>query len=108
MSQAETGKKEKKAALKELRAARKERIVKATARVKVQKKALKAIKAHLEKGPGTVPEVAAAAEMPTNEVLWYLAALKKYGEIIEGEKDGGYFRYALPEKSATSLEETSA
>ncbi len=108
MSQADNTKKEKKAALKELRAARKEQVKKATARVKVQKKALKAIKAQLEKGPGTVPEVAAAAAMPTDEVLWYLAALKKYGEIVEGEKDGEYFRYALPEKSATSQEETSS
>jgi predicted transcriptional regulator len=108
MSQEDNGRKEKKAALKELRAARKEQIVKATARVKVQKKTLKAIKAHLEKGPGTVPEVAAATGIPTNEVLWYLAALKKYGEIVEGEKDGEYFRYALPEKSAASQAETSA
>ena len=106
MSQAENGKKEKKAALKELRAARKEKIVKATARVKAQKKALKAIKVHLEKGSGTVPEVAAAAAMPTEEVLWYLSALKKYGEIVEAEKDGEYFRYALAETSGAGQKET--
>ena len=106
MSQEDNGRKEKKAALKELRRARKEKILKATARVKIQKKALKAIKACLEKGPGTVPEVAAAASMPTDEVLWYLAALKKYGEIVEAEKDGEYFRYALAEKEGTSQAET--
>lgn len=108
MSQEDNGRKENKAALKELRAARKEQIQKTTARVKAQKKALKAIRAHLEKGPATVPEVAAAAGMPTDEVLWYLAALKKYGEIVEAEKDGDYFQYALPEKAGASREETAS
>ena len=97
MSQEDTSKKEKKAAMKKLRAARKKWIVKASVRVKVQKKALKAIKGHLEKGAATVPEVAGATEMPADEVLWYMAALKKYGQIVEAEKDGGYFRYALSE-----------
>ena len=100
MSQEDSNKNEKKAAMKKLRAARKEWIVKATARVKVQKKALKAIKGQLEKGAGTVPEVAGATGMPTDEVLWYMAALKKYGQIVEAEKDGGYFRYALYEGAA--------
>ncbi len=105
MRQEDSGKKERKEALKKLRAARKEWIVKATARVRIQKKALKAIKAHLEKGAGTVPEVADATGMPADEVLWYLAALKKYGQIVEGEKDGEYFRYGLPENAAVSQEE---
>jgi len=100
MSQEDAIKKEKKAAMKKLRADRKEWVVKATGRVKVQKKALKAIKGHLEKGAATVPEVAGATEMPTDEVLWYMAALKKYGQIVEAEKDGGYFRYALSESTA--------
>ncbi len=100
MSQEDISKKEKKAAMKKLRAARKQWIVKASARVKKQKKALKAIRGHLEKGAGTVPEVAGAAGMSTDEVLWYMAAMKKYGEIVEAEKDGGYFRYALSEDTA--------
>jgi len=100
MSQEDTGKKEKKAAMKKLRADRKEWIVKASTRAKVQKKALKAIKGHLEKGAATVPEVAGATEMPADEVLWYMAAMKKYGQIVEAEKDGGYFRYALSESTA--------
>jgi hypothetical protein len=33
--------------------------------------------------------------MNTSEAMWIVAALKKYGEIAEGEKDGGYFRYKL-------------
>jgi len=103
MSQEDIDKKEKKAAMKKLRAARKEWVVKASGRVKVQKKALKAIKGHLEKGAATVPEVAGATEMSADEVLWYMAALKKYGEIVEAEKDGGYFRYALSEGTAQEV-----
>ena len=106
MSQEDNGRNENKAALKELRAVRREQIQKTAARVKVQKRALEAIRAHLEKGPATVPEVAAAAGMPTDQVLWYLAALKKYGEIVEAQKYGDYFRYALPEKAGASQEET--
>jgi len=108
MSQEDIDKKEKKAAMKKLRADRKEWVVKASGRVKVQKKALKAIKGHLEKGAATVPEVAGATEMSADEatemsadeVLWYMAALKKYGQVVEAEKDGGYFRYALSEGTA--------
>lgn len=106
MSQEDNTIKDKKEAIKKLRAARKKWIVKATARVKVQKKALKAIKAHLEKGAGTVPEVADATGMPTDEVLWYLAALKKYGEVVEAEKDGEYFQYALSERAGAGQAES--
>ena len=42
-----------------------------------------------------MPELAAATGMPADEVLWYMAALKKYGEVVEAEKCGGYFRYTL-------------
>jgi predicted transcriptional regulator len=37
------------------------------------------------------PTIAAATGVSTAEILWYVAALKKYGEIKEAEKDGGYF-----------------
>ncbi|MBI9083393.1 MAG: hypothetical protein JEZ11_07335 [Desulfobacterales bacterium] len=98
MDQKDDGRKEKKDAMKKLRLDRKTFIEKAAARSKVQKTALKSIKTHLEKGAGTVPEVADATGMPTEEVLWYMAALKKYGEIGESGKDGGYFRYTLIER----------
>jgi DNA-binding IclR family transcriptional regulator len=81
--------------LQKLRGERKAVIDAATARVKEQKKAIGAIKAALEKGGRTVPELASATGIPGAEVLWYLATLKKYGRVLEGEKDGGYFRYRL-------------
>jgi len=98
MDQTETDKKGKKEAMKKLRRSRSEWIKKATATVKSQKKKLKLIKEQLQTGAGTIPELADATGMPSHEVLWFMAALKKYGEIAEAEKDGGYFRYDLTEK----------
>jgi sugar-specific transcriptional regulator TrmB len=90
-------KKKKKEAMKKLRNHRKEWITKASTMVKEQKTILKAIKGHLENQPATVPEISEATGIPSDSVLWYLATLKKYGNIIEGEKNDGYFRYVLAE-----------
>lgn len=83
-----------KTALKALRGTRKAWIARAAARVKTQKKALKAIRERLAEGDATVPEIAEATGMPADSVLWYVAAMKKYGEIVEVRKNGGFFRYA--------------
>jgi len=83
--------------MRKLLSERKEWVIKASAMVKEQKTILKAIKGHLENQSATVPEISEAAGIPSDKVLWYLATLKKYGNIIEGEKDGGYFRYVLAE-----------
>jgi hypothetical protein len=91
-------------ALKNLKAARKEQIAAATIRMKEQRKAIKAIKEHLNGAELTVPEIAAAAGLPVSEVLWYVATLKKYGEILEGPKDGGYYRYKLGQAPAPIAE----
>ena len=90
---------ERKEAMKSLRQSRQQWIAKAANQVKQQKKALKAIRKQLAAGVGTAPEIARAADMPTADVMWYLAALKKYGEIVEAQKDGSYFRYTLTSKA---------
>jgi Fic family protein len=92
------------AALKKLKAARKEQIAATTARMKEQRRALKAIREHLEGAELTVPEIAAATGLPVSEALWYVATLKKYGEILEGPKDGGYYRYRLGQAPAPIAE----
>ena len=84
-----------KEALKQLQAARKEQIAAAAARMREQKKFIKAIKEELGAGGKTVPEIAAATGIAPDAVLWYLATLKKYGQVTEGAKDGSYFRYKL-------------
>jgi DNA-binding IclR family transcriptional regulator len=63
--------------------------------MKEQKKVIKAIKEALGAEGATVPAVVEQTGMPSAEVFWYLATMKKYGEIVEGEKDGAYFRYTL-------------
>jgi hypothetical protein len=94
----------RKAALKQLREARRETIAAATRRMKGQRKAIKAIKAQLAGGDLTVPEIAAATGLPTSEVMWYVASLKKYGAVLEGVKDGSYFRYQLAAAAAEEAE----
>jgi hypothetical protein len=100
MSQNEQDKKAKKEAMKKLRESRKVFIKAASAKMKSQKKVIGAIKDQLKDGARTVPEIAAATGTSTAETLWFVATLKKYGEIKEAEKDGSYFKYAL-----TGLEE---
>jgi Fic family protein len=94
----------RKEALKKLKVARKEQIAATTARMKEQRQAVKAIKEHLEGAELTVPEIAAATGLPVSEVLWYVATLKKYGEILEGPKDGSYYRYRLGQAPAPEAE----
>ncbi len=93
-----------KEALKRLKLSRKEQIAAATARMKTQRLALKAIRGCLAAGELTVPEIAAATGLPVSEVLWYVATLKKYGEILEGPKAGSYFRYRLLQVAAATAE----
>ncbi len=93
-----------KEALKKLKAARKAQIAAATGRMKEQRRAVKAIKACLEGAELTVPEIAAATGLPVSEVLWFVASLKKYGEILEGPKAGSYYRYRLGQPVAAETE----
>ena len=102
MSDGEQDKKEKKEAMKKLRESRKSLIKAAAAKMKEQKKIIVAIKDHLKEGARTVPEISEATGRSGAETLWYVATLKKYGEIRETEKDGSYFKYEL---AATDLTE---
>ena len=84
-----------KEAMKKLRQVRKESIKTAAARVKEQNAAVKVIKEQMKDAPKTVPEIAQAANMPASDVMWYMATLKKYGQVLEADQDGSYFRYQL-------------
>ena len=90
---------EKKQAMKKLRQERQQWIADASNRVKQQRKDLAAMKKHLTAGADTIPELARATGMKPADVLWYMAALKKYGEVVEAEKYGSYFRYAVTPKA---------
>ena len=49
----------------------------------------------LASGPLTVPELAAAGDLPENEVLIWVMGLRKYGYVAELPDVGadGYYRY---------------
>ncbi|MBN1538276.1 MAG: helix-turn-helix transcriptional regulator [Anaerolineales bacterium] len=43
--------------------------------------------------PKTVPEVAEAVDLPSQEVLWHLTTMKKYGLVVESGMCGDYPLY---------------
>jgi len=49
----------------------------------------------LADGPLTVPQIAAAIEAPTHEVVFWVMGMRRYGWLAEvkGATDDGYFRY---------------
>ncbi len=79
--------------LKALREARKAYISRARNTIKGNNKIIKSIKEQMVDEPRTVPQIAAALGMDSATVLRFVAALKKYGEVVEGPKDGDYFKY---------------
>ncbi len=46
-------------------------------------------------GPRTVPEIAAAIDCPTHEVVFWVMGMRRYGHLheVKGVTDEGYFRY---------------
>jgi len=82
-------------ALKQLREERRVWVENAKQSIRIQNQIIRQIKAQITDAAKTVPEIAQAAGMPASQVLLYIAGLKKYGEIVEVEKDGDYFKYGL-------------
>lgn len=60
----------------------------------------KAILEVLKEGPKTIPEVAKALGIKTNEAMWWMMGYNRYGYIAPTgeENDDGYFEYKLTEK----------
>ena len=52
------------------------------------------------KGPMTVPEVAEKLGYPSDEVMYWMMGMRKYGYIEETKDitEDGYFRYELTDK----------
>ena len=87
---------DRKSAMKALRQERKAWIKAAAAKVKEHNSALRAIREQLKETPRTVPEIAEGAGLSTSKVMWYVASMKKFGDILEADQDDSYFRYQLP------------
>jgi predicted transcriptional regulator len=99
MTENDQAAREKKEAMKQLRAQRKKSIHRAAARVKVQRNELKLLREQVSSDDGaTAPEISEAINLDVSKVIWYLATLKQYGEVVEGTKDGCFFRYKLVQK----------
>ena len=49
----------------------------------------------LRSGPLTLPEIAEAIGSPTDEVLFWVMGMRRYGKIreVKDPTDDGYFRY---------------
>jgi len=84
-----------KEALKQLRKARQGSIKHVKDAIKTQNQDIKKIKEQLKDGGKTVPQIAAAIKMSTSKVLLYVTALRSYGLLAEGAKEGDYFKYEL-------------
>ena len=85
-------------ALRRLRETRKPWIDRAKDSIKTQAALIKTIRAQLESGAKSVPQIAAAVGLETAQVLLYVSGLRKYGTVAEGPKDGDYYTYALVSK----------
>jgi predicted Rossmann fold nucleotide-binding protein DprA/Smf involved in DNA uptake len=85
----------KKEALKALRESRKKTIDSVRERVKETRALRKKISDALSEGPKTVPELALETGIPSQDVLWHLTSMKKYGKVAEGDPSAEYFQYVL-------------
>jgi predicted Rossmann fold nucleotide-binding protein DprA/Smf involved in DNA uptake len=61
------------------------------------------ILAALGDGPLTVPEIAAAVDRPSHEVMFWVMGLRKYGWVAEIKEvtDEGYYRYQVVEREGS-------
>ena len=81
--------------LKKLRAEHAETVGRTQTLLREQKRVQKEICQFIRENPKTVPEIAEALGMLSNEVLWYIASYKKYGIVVE---DGMCADYPLYKK----------
>jgi predicted transcriptional regulator len=79
--------------LKRLRETHAESVERTRALLRKQKQMQQAICQLIRDTPKTVPEIANEIGMPSHEVLWFLAALKKYGIVAEAGMCGDYPLY---------------
>ncbi|MBL7163745.1 MAG: hypothetical protein ISS57_14185 [Anaerolineales bacterium] len=90
--------KQRAALLKRLREENAETVKRTQALLKEQKKVQQLICQNIREKSKTVPEIAAAVDMPTHEVLWYLTAFKKYDIVVEDGMCGDYILYKRAEE----------
>ena len=83
--------------LASLREQHRDRVKLAQALLKEQQTIRRALERAMESGPQTVPQLAAAAHIPADQVLWHVTAMKKYGLVQDAglDEDEAYVLYRL-------------
>jgi hypothetical protein len=84
--------------LKQLRTTHAESVKHAQALLKEQKHMQDELCTLFRERPRTVPEVAAATGIQADKVLWFLAAMRKYGLVVEAGMCGDYPLYKKAEE----------
>jgi predicted transcriptional regulator len=86
------------AMLKSLREEHEETVAKTQDLLKHNQAIRKQIHQAMQSGPMTVPEVAEATGLPSDQVLWHVTAMKKYDLVREVGMSGEYYQYELAQK----------
>lgn len=81
--------------LKSLRQKRASSIEQAKEKIKENNTLIKKIKTQIKDQAMTIPELSKAIEEPSSKVLIYVSGLKKFGQVVEKQKQGEYFKYQL-------------
>jgi len=102
MSPANELAKQRTAKLVELRKVYASTAKKAQELLKHQQAERKALRLVLEAGSSSVPQLSSATGIPSHQVLWHIAALKKYGFVAEDGMDeaGEFYLYRLTKDAA--------
>lgn len=79
--------------LKMLREAHADTVKKTQELLREQNKIEKLINQEIREEAKTVPDIAAATNLPTHQVLWYITYMKKYGIVVEAGMSGDYVLY---------------
>jgi predicted Rossmann fold nucleotide-binding protein DprA/Smf involved in DNA uptake len=83
---------------KELREEHKGTVEKAQAYLKNQQALRRQLRKAMKDGPKTIPEIAQGAELPADQVLWHVMAMKKYDLVREVGMEAEYYQYQLTEE----------
>jgi predicted transcriptional regulator len=79
--------------LKELRETHQESVERTRELLKSQQNARKQVMAEIKQEAKTIPAIAAAVDLTSEEVLWHVMAMKKYGLVEECGMEGEYYTY---------------
>jgi predicted transcriptional regulator len=85
------------ALLKRLRAEHEESVARTKALLKEQKALRKQICQAMRTEPQIVPQLAETTGIPSEQVLWHVTAMKKYGLVVENGMCGEYYLYQMAE-----------